>query len=345
MSPARASSVSGRYAALGPVASFVPPRVVDNDELNRDFAPANVDRIAAKTGIVRRHVVEGETASDLAVGAAERLFREHGVDRDDVDFLLLCTQSPDFAMPSTSSLVQHRLGLSTRVGALDLAMGCSGYVYALGVAKALIETGQARSILLVTVDTLTRYVNPADRQLRAIFGDGASASLVTASADSPALTGFAYGTDGSGAAHLIVPGGGLADASTLAPAASPAARGLEPSGHDLYMNGAEVFTFSLRVVKEVVERSLESAGIGMDDVDVFVLHQANAFMLETLRKKLGVDPSRFVVEMHEVGNTTSSSIPLALEAALASGQVSRGQKAVFVGFGVGLSWAAAVVDL
>jgi len=345
MSTTRASSAPFRYAVLGPVASFVPPRVVDNDELNRDFAPANVDRIAAKTGIVRRHVVDGETSSDLAVGAAERLFSEHGVDRDDIDFLLLCTQSPDFAMPATSSLVQHRLGLPTRVGALDLAVGCSGYVYALGVAKALIESGQARTILLVTVDTLTRFINPADRQLRSLFGDGASASLVTASAESPALTGFAYGTDGSGASHLIVPGGGLADASVFAPKSLPEARGLVPSGRDLYMDGAEVFTFSLRVVKEVVDRSLELAGVTMDDIDVFVLHQANAFMLETLRKKLGIDPARFVVAMHDVGNTTSSSIPLALEAGLATGQVSRGQKAVFVGFGVGLSWAAAVVDL
>ncbi|MBD8704714.1 ketoacyl-ACP synthase III [Frigoribacterium sp. CFBP 13712] len=345
MSTTRASSAPFRYAALGPVASFVPPRVVDNDELNREFAPENIDRLAAKTGIVSRHVVDGETSSDLAVGAAERLFREHGVDRDDVDFLLLCTQSPDFTMPSTSSLVQHRLGLRNHVGALDLTVGCSGYVYALGVAKGLIESGQARTILLVTVDTISRFINPADRQLRSLFGDGASASLVTASAEAPALTGFAYGTDGSGVEHLIVPGGGFADPSVLAPKSLPEARGLVPSGRDLYMNGAEVFTFSLRVVPEVVDRSLELAGVTMDDIDVFVLHQANAFMLETLRKKLGIDPTRFVVAMHDVGNTTSSSIPLALEAGLASGQVSRGQKAVFVGFGVGLSWAAVVVDL
>ena len=345
MTATRASSATGPYAALGPVVSFVPPRVVDNAELNREFAPVGVDRIAAKTGIVRRHVVDGETASDLAVGAAERLFAEHGVDRDEVDFLLLCTQSPDFALPSTSMIVQHRLGLSNRVGALDLSLACSGYVYALGVAKALIETGQAETILVLTADVLSRYINPADRQLRSLLGDGASASLVTASSATPGLTGFAYGTDGSGARHLIVPGGGLADAGAIAPASLPEARGLEPSGRDFFMDGAEVFTFALRAVEEVVGRSLALAGIGLGDVDVVVLHQANAFMLEALRKKLGIDPSRFVVEMHDVGNTSSSSIPLALEAAFASGQARRGQKALFVGFGAGLSWAAAVVDL
>lgn len=345
VSPTPASSTPAPYAALRAVASYVPPTVVDNAQLNREFAPEVVDRIAAKTGIAQRHVVDEETASDLAVAAAERLLAENAIDRDSIDYLLLCTQSPDFALPSTSCLVHDRLGLPASAGALDLAMGCSGYVYALGLAKGLIESGQATTILLVTSDTLTRYLNPADRQLRTIFGDGASASLVTASATSPALTGFAYGTDGSGAEHLIVPGGGLADASGFAPAAMPEARGLEPSGGDLYMNGAEVFTFSLRVVADVVHRSLDRAGVDIADVDAFVLHQANAFMLETLRKKLGVEPARFVVEMSDVGNTTSSSIPIALEAALAKGQIAPGQKVVFVGFGVGLSWSAVVVDL
>lgn len=335
-----------RHAALTAVATHLPARVVTNDELEAEFAPAGVAKIAAKTGIDRRHVVgEGETTADLAVAAAEELFRRHGVDRREVDFVLLCTQSPDHAMPTTSCLVQARLGLRTDIGALDLGMGCSGYVYGLGMAKALVESGQANTVLLLTADTLSRYVNPADRQLRVIFGDGAAASLVTATADEPSLRGLSYGTDGSGAPHLIVPHGGLADGAVLSPKSTAEARGLVSNGYDMYMDGAEVFTFSLRVVPEIVEEALRRSGLDLDDIDAFVFHQANAFMLETLRKKLGIAPERFVVEMRDCGNTTSSSIPIALDAALASGQLRPGMTAMFVGFGVGLSWGAVVVDL
>jgi 3-oxoacyl-[acyl-carrier-protein] synthase-3 len=324
----------------------MPGVVVDNAALESEFAPRGVAKIAAKTGIDSRRVVApGETTSDLAVAAAEALFREHAVDRAEVDFVVLCTQTPDHPMPSTSCLVQHRLGLRTDVGAFDLGMGCSGYVYGLGAASALIGSGQADTVLLLTADTLSRYVNPGDAPLRTIFGDGASASLVTASATSPSFHGFSYGTDGAGARHLVVPTGGLADGSRLAPAAAPEARGLESNGHDLYMDGAEVFGFALRAVPRAVTETLDRAGLTLDDVDAVVLHQANAFMLETLRVKLGVPPEKFVVEMRHVGNTTSSSIPLAIAAALRSGQVRPGMRLLLVGFGVGLSWGAVVVDL
>lgn len=333
------------HAAITAVATYLPSTVVTNADLDREF-PEGVGKIAAKTGIERRRVATvGETTTDLAVGAAEALFSRHGIDRSEVDFVLLCTQTPDFAMPTSSCLVQSRLGLRTDIGALDLGMGCSGYVYGLGMAKGLVESGQARCVLLLTADTLSKYVNPGDKPLRTIFGDGAAATLVTASATEPALRGFAYGTDGSGAQHLIVPAGGLADSTELAPAAQAEARGLESNGHDMYMNGGEVFTFSLRAVPGIVATSLGSLGLTIDDVDAVVLHQANAFMLETLRKKLGVPAEKFVVEMRDCGNTTSSSIPIALDAALASGQVAPGMRVLLVGFGVGLSWGAVVVDL
>jgi 3-oxoacyl-[acyl-carrier-protein] synthase-3 len=329
-----------RFAALRAVAGHVPDTVVDNAPLDAELAPVSVAKIAAKTGIDRRRVVApGETTADLAVAAAEALFREQALERASIDFVLLCTQTPDHAMPSTSCLVQDRLGLRTDIGAFDLGMGCSGYVYGLGAASALIDTGQADSVLLLTADTLSRYVNPSDAPLRTIFGDGASATLVTASAGSPTFRGFSYGTDGSGARHLIVPTGGLA------PAASPGARGLESNGHDLFMDGAEVFGFALRAVPRAVAETLARADLTLDDIDAVVLHQANAFMLETLRRKLDLSPEKFVVEMSDVGNTTSSSIPLALAAALRTGQVRPGMRLLLVGFGVGLSWGAVVVDL
>lgn len=335
-----------RFAALRAVAGHVPDTVVDNARLDAELAPVSVAKIAAKTGIDRRRVVApGETTADLAVAAAEALFHEQGLERASVDFVLLCTQTPDYAMPSTSCLVQDRLGLRTDVGAFDLGMGCSGYVYGLGAASALIDSGQADSVLLLTADTLSRYVNPSDAPLRTIFGDGASATLVAASAGSPTFRGFSYGTDGSGARHLIVPTGGLADGDRLAPAASPGARGLESNGHDLFMDGAEVFGFALRAVPRAIAETLARADLTLDDIDAVVLHQANAFMLETLRRKLDLPTEKFVVEMSDVGNTTSSSIPLALAAALRTGQVRPGMRLLLVGFGVGLSWGAVVVDL
>ena len=334
------------FAALGPIATHVPSHVVTDEDLVEHFPGPSVPKLAAKTGIHRRHVVtDGETASDLAVAAAERLFTEHAVDRSSVDQVLLVTQSPDFAMPTTSCLVQDRLGLPTSVGAVDIGMGCSGWVYGLGLATALVESGQAENVLLLTADTLSRYINRDDRQLRVLFGDAAAATLVRSGADRPRIRGLARGTDGSGARHLIVPGGGLADAAGLAPAASAQARGLTSNGRDMHMDGAEVFSFSLRVVPQVVEESLRRAGTTLDEVDLVVLHQANAFMLETLRLKLGVLADKFVVAMAETGNTTSSSIPFALEAARADGRAAPGSRVLVVGFGVGLSWAAAVVDL
>jgi 3-oxoacyl-[acyl-carrier-protein] synthase-3 len=334
------------HAAIAAISTYLPAKVVKTSDLESEFGAGSITRIAAKTGIAERRVAsEDEFTSDLATAAGEALFGQYGIDRESVDFLLVCTQSPDHPMPSTSCLVHHQLGLRADAGALDLGMGCSGYVYGLGMATGLIESGQAQSVLLITADTLTKYLNPADRQLRTIFGDGAAATLVTGSASAPALAGFSYGTDGAGAAHLVVPNGGLASGSRLTEAAGVETRGLVSTGYDMYMNGSEVFTFSLRSVPSIVERALERTGLSMDDIDLFVFHQANEFMLETLRKKLRIPSDRFVVEMSKCGNTTSSSIPLALAAARDSGRAQSGMRILLVGFGVGLSWGAVVATL
>lgn len=334
-----------RGAAIAAISTFLPDTVVTNRDLEGEFGVGSVARIAAKTGIEQRHVAgPDEFTSDLAVGAAEALFAEHGVDRHAVDFVLLCTQTPDHALPTTACIVADRLGLRATAGALDLGMGCSGYVYGLGMASGLIASGQAARVLLITADTYSKYLNPADRQLRTIFGDGAAATLLTVGATGD-ISAFVYGTDGSGAGHLVVPNGGLAPAARLSGRADPAIRDLEPTGRDLYMNGPEVFAFSLRVVPEVIARSLAASDLAIDDIDLFVFHQANAFMLETLRTKLGIEPERFVVDMADCGNTTSSSIPIALSRAIVSGRARTGSRVMLVGFGVGLSWAATIVRL
>jgi 3-oxoacyl-[acyl-carrier-protein] synthase-3 len=329
-------------AAIAAIAVHLPERRLGNEELQREFPDWTVEKIAAKTGIDSRHIAaDDEFSSDLAIGAGRALFAEHDVDPSSIDLLIVCTQTPDHLLPSTSLLVHAALGLRSDCGAFDFTLGCSGYVYGLGIAKGMIDSGQAERVLLITADTYSKLLNPADRSVRTIFGDGAAATLLVRA--DRGVNRVVYGSDGTGAAALAVPGGGLAPGSRF-PAALPAARGLTDTGHDLYMDGPAVFNFTLRVVPESVERLLTATGVDHGDVDTWVLHQANAFMLGHLRRKLAIAEDRFVVDMADVGNTVSSSIPIALARAMRNGRTPPGSRSVLLGFGVGLSWAGALVE-
>jgi 3-oxoacyl-[acyl-carrier-protein] synthase III len=329
-------------ASIAAVSYHLPQQRLTNEDLQREFPDWSVEKIASKTGIDERRIAgPEELSSDLAIGAGRALFEEHGIDARSIDFLIVCTQTPDHLLPSTSLIVHAGLGLRADCGAFDFTLGCSGYVYGLGLARGLIDSGQAGRILLITTDTYSKLLNPADRSVRTIFGDGAAATLLVRG--DRGVGHVVYGSDGSGAGALVVPGGGLAPADRV-PAATPAARGLEASGYDLYMDGPAVFNFTLKVVPESVDRLLEQAGITRDDVDTWILHQANAFMLGHLRRKLGIPEDRFVVDMADVGNTVSSTIPIALARAMRDGRTPQGSRSVLLGFGVGLSWAGAVVD-
>lgn len=324
---------------------YLPENVLTNAALTAQFPEWTVEKIASKTGIRSRGIAgEDEYSSDLATEAAEMLFSEHGIDRESVDYIILCTQSPDFYMPATACIVQGNLGLATSVGASDISLGCSGYIYGLGLAKGLIESEQVKSVLLLTADTYSKFINEKDKSVRTIFGDGASATLITGSAEVEELFAFSYGTDGSGGKNLIVPGGGLRTADSLAPKALPGSRELSSNGFDLYMDGPEIFNFTLRVVPASVQHILEKAALSLDAVDLFVFHQANRYMLEHLRKKLGVEESRFFVSLENSGNTVSSTIPIALREAQKAGVLVPGMKVMLLGFGVGYSWGGVMVQ-
>jgi 3-oxoacyl-[acyl-carrier-protein] synthase-3 len=333
--------VSARITAVD---YYLPDGLLTNENLSQEFPEWTVGKIAAKTGIHTRHIVRAnEFASDLAVSAAQRLFANNDIDPASIDFVILCTQSPDYFMPSTAGVVQHRLGLRVGIGATDVNLGCSGYVYALGLAKGLIESGLAGNVLLLTVDTYSRYVNPGDKSVRTLFGDGASASFVSGDEGAEHLFGFTYGTDGRRADALIVPNGGLRPGNDIAPKSSAETRGLESNGFDLFMDGPAIFNFTLDVVPTSVEAILSRAQLSIDEVDLFVFHQANAYMLEHLRKKLGIDTERFFVSIAESGNTVSSTIPIALTEAERQGVLKTGMKVMLLGFGVGLSWGGLIV--
>lgn len=338
---------TGLQAQIRAVAYEVPAKRLTNDELAEVFADWSADKIEQKTGIRERRVVDaGQCASDLAAGAAERLFSTGACSAADIDFVLLCTQSPDYLLPTTACLLQARLGIPTGAGALDFNLGCSGYVYGLGLAKGLIETGQAKRVLLLTAETYTKMIHPLDRSVRTLFGDAASATLVEAAvaampnAGSP-LGPFVFGTDGTGGPNLMVPTGGFRSPRTVAgEQASQDDQGNWRGPANLYMNGAEIFTFTLRTIPRCVNSLLEKGGVGKGDIDLFVFHQANRYMLEHLRKKVGIPEDRFVIAMAEFGNTVSATIPIALCEAERTGQLTPGMRIALVGFGVGYSWGA-----
>ena len=296
-----------KYAAIGPIAIYLPPTVETNDELGRLFPKWDMDLIYSKTGIRARHVAgPDQCASDLGVAAAERLFAEHSIDRQSIDFLLLCTQTPDYPLPTTSCLMQDRLGLRTSIGALDFNLGCSGFVYGLSLADGLIRTGAAQRILLVTAETYSKYIAPEDRSLRTIFGDGAAATLVEA-ASQPSLSAFRFGTDGAGADTLMVTEGG---ARPSADALQPRKRKRWPS--QLYMDGPALVDFTVERIPQLVDEILQTAKLGRDDVELFLMHQATHLMLAKLRERLAIDEVRLPIALANYGNTVSSTLPILL---------------------------------
>ena len=323
-----------KFARIGPIAFHLPETVEDNDLLQALFPKWDMDLIYKKTGIRARHVAApGETAADLAVMAVEKLFQEHGIDRNSIDFLLLCTQSPDYPLPTTACLLQDRLKLRTSLGALDFNLGCSGFVYGLSLANGLIRSGAAERILLITAETYSKYIHPTDRSLRTIFGDGAAATLIEAAGE-PSLGGFVFGTDGRGADTLMVAEGGARPAAT---ALQPRKRKRWPSA--LVMDGPEIVKFTLEVVPPMISQVLERSKWTTDDVEFYLVHQATYFMLEHLRLRLNLAEEKIPLALQEYGNTVSSTLPLLMHDLRAAGRLRPGTQTLLVSFGVGLSWA------
>ena len=321
-------------ASIGPIATYLPETVEDNSLLEARFPRWNMDLIYAKTGIRVRHVAaEDQCASDLGVAAAEKLFARHHVDRRSIDFLLFCTQTPDYPLPTTACLIQDRLGLPTSIGALDFNLGCSGFVYGLSLADGLIRSGSARRVLLITAETYSKYIDSTDRSLRTIFGDGAAATLIEASSK-PSLSSFVFGTDGSGANSLMVAQGG---ARPAAQAIRPQKRKRWPSS--LYMDGPELVKFTLSAVPPMIDQLMADTGWTRDDVDLYLMHQATFFMLEHLRARLKLDEEQLPVVLEKYGNTVSSTMPLLIHDLRAEGRLRPGTRSLLAGFGVGLSWA------
>jgi len=327
-------------AFIKAISYYLPEKVVTNEDLVKEFSEWTVEKVAGKVGVHQRHIAsDNETASDMATKASEKLFTEHGIDRSIIDFVLLCTQSPDYFLPTSACLIQNRLGLSTSCGALDFNLGCSGFVYGLSLAKGLIAAGIAQNVLLLTSETYSKHIHPKDKGNRTIFGDASAATLVSTEGFA-SIENFSLGTDGRGAENLIVRKGGMCQPEALNDLSFD--ESLNPISSDyLFMNGSEIFNFTLEAVPVLVEDTLIKNLILKDDVDMFVFHQANKYMLNFLRKKLKIEEEKFYYFLENVGNTVSSTIPIALYEAQKEGKLKG--NVLIAGFGVGYSWGGTVL--
>ncbi|WP_028296166.1 ketoacyl-ACP synthase III [Olivibacter sitiensis] len=330
-------------AKIEAIAYYYPKNTLTNQDLKELYPGYDFQRFEEKVGIKTRYIAdEYETALDLAYQASLSLFER--IDKDRIDFILYCTQSPEYIIPSTACLLQKRLDFGSHVGAFDFNLGCSGFVYGISMAKAFINSGQAKNVLLVTTDTYSKYVHPHDRSSRSIFGDGAAATLVTSSEVEQIFT-FKFGTDGEGHDKLIIRNGATRHKYDQNAEEHHYGRGNVYTDNNLYMNGPEVFRFTSSVIPPFVEKVLAENNMRKKDIDQYVFHQANAYMLNQMRRTLGIDASKFYIDLANGGNTVSSTIPIALKNYSDNCMHKQQETVLICGFGVGLSWAGGVITL
>lgn len=330
-------------AFIKAISYYLPERAVTNEELVKEFPEWSVDKVAQKVGVDTRHIAAPqETAGDMAEKAARRLFDEHSLSPKNIDFLLLCTQSPDYFLPSTACILQDRLGIPTSAGAFDYNLGCSGCIYGMAVAKGLIAAGIAKNVLLLTAETYNKYFHQQDKSNRSIFGDGAAACLISTEGFAE-IGDFALGTDGSGANHLIVKTGAARQKTATGQCVE------DEEGHlwyddYLYMNGSAIFNFTLDAVPLMMSQILEKNSLSKEDIDYYIFHQANKFMLNTIRKLCVLPKDKFYINLSETGNTVSSTVLIGIKDCMNKGVLLQGSKVMITGFGVGLSWGGTILS-
>lgn len=314
--------------------SYAPEAVVSNDDLHRThgFDP---NWIAERTGIhERRHAPEGMAASDLCREACVRCLQAGNADKKDVDLLIVATHTPDMAMPGTACLVQEKMGLFC--GAFDVQAACSGFMYALAIGAQFVRSGNASCCLVVGADVSSRIVNPADKCTYPLFGDGAGAVLLAAGERNQGFLAYQLGTDGSGAELLGRPVGGSRSPLTV--------EAMQARLHYFQMKGRAVFRWAIETVCRSANELLHAAGLTAADIALFVPHQANQRIIESVGQRLGLPAERIYSNIARYGNTMAGSIPLALDEAGAEGRIRRGDRVLLSGFGAGLSWGSAIVQ-
>lgn len=326
-----------RTARIAAVVACVPDNVVRNVDLTDRFGES-VEQIVKMTGVIERHVVSGNTTtSDLCARAAAELFDRASVNREDIDAILFFSQTPDYRLPATACELQARLGLRAGIVAFDVNLGCSAYPYALWLGSMMIESGAAKKVLLMVGDTISRIVDETDRATALIFGDCGTATLLEASPASQST--FILGSDGAGADNLIVPAGGFRVKETV--------DDRNPNRPEtLFMDGGEIFNFTLKAVPKLIQELMVANGKSSEDYHAFLFHQANAFMVNHLRKKAKLPAEKVPMNIGRFGNTSSATIPLLIVTECRDAVMGTLPcELAMLGFGVGYSWAAAAMDV
>ena len=328
-------------AYIEAISYYLPETILDNKTISEEHPEWEADKISAKTGIYQRHIAApDEFAGDMAEKAGLQLFSDYSIQATDIDFLLYCTQSPDYFLPTTACVLQTKLGLPTSCGALDFNLGCSGYVYGLAVAKGLICAGIAKRILLITAETYTKFINHKDKSNKTIFGDAATATLITNEKGVYEIGDFSLGTDGTGAENLIVKNGGLRYKNTEGGDLYDENDDYIKNNNNLFMNGSAIFSFTSSAVPQLVKKVLENNKIQSETVDYFLFHQANKFMLDFIRKKMNIPQEKFIYSLENTGNTVSNTIPIALKEECINKKTGT---ILLAGFGVGYSWGGCIL--
>lgn len=324
------------------ISYYLPEKILSNEDLIKNFPEWTVEKVAGKIGIKQRHIAASkETALDMAVAASNIFFEEYNIDKSAIDYILLCTQSPDYFLPASSCILQDRLGLPTNCGALDFNQGCSGFVYGLSLAKGLVTGNIAKNILLITSETYSKHLHPKDKVNRTIFGDAAAVTLISTEGIAEILN-FSFGTDGSGYENLIVRSGAL-----RTPGKTNIVKwdevGNPVSDDFLFMRGTDILNFTLESVPLLIKDVLKKNNYPKEKIDLFVFHQANKYMLNFLRKKIKIEESKFYYCLENFGNTVSSTIPIALKEAKREDKLQG--NILLAGFGVGYSWGGCIIKI
>ena len=324
------------------ISYYLPKRIITNEEISSAFPEWTAEKIYTKLGVKERHVVSnGETALDLGINSANKLFEEYSFIKEEIDFLIFCTQSPDYHLPTSACIIQDRLGLSKSIGAIDINLGCSGWIYGMYLAKSLVKSGMVKNALVITSETYSIYLHENDKGNRTIFGDGSAATLV--STDGFCKLGESVlGTDGEGFEKLIVKTGG-AKYPTKFNDTKLDDFGNPLSSDFLYMNGPDILNYTLDVIPTLYVQVLDKNMLAPTEIDMNVFHQANQYIAKLQRRKLKIPEEKYFEYFECVGNTVSSTIPIALKEAIKKGKIQKGNKVLSLAQGLGYSWGGIVM--
>lgn len=325
---------------------FLPNDKVNTEEIIKNNSDWNAEDILDRTGVKTRYYsAENETALDLALQACKSLIKNNSINKDEIDGLIFCTQSSDHIMPPNSSIIHGHLNLNENVFAFDTNLACSGFVYCLGLANGLLSSGIARNVLLINGDTYSKYINDKDRSTKLLFGDAASACLLKMSSSNKGLIDIKCSTSGKNYRKFIIPAGGLRyPKSKISRTAIVDKSNNVRTDENIQMDGMGIFAFVNSKVPRQIKSILLKNNMDINDIDLFVFHQASKLAIESLTKILKIDNKKVFSNIDKVGNTVSASIPIALKDAIELGSIKDGDKVLCSGFGVGLSWGTCIIQ-